>query len=323
MSDTLLGQVWRADAPSNIALIKYMGKSSLGLNEATNPSLSYTLAHLRTHVELEWTGADRPSWEPLAGFQPVPLSERGQARFLAHLTSICQRFDCAPGFIVRSANDFPSDCGLATSASSFAALTLAAATALVELSGRAMPATETLADWSRQGSGSSCRSFFAPWCIWDGDLVARFECGYPRLRHQAIVVDAAGKEVSSSEAHRRVSTSLLNAGRSERARWRMAQLTRALNEKQWHVAYAITWNEFWDMHALFETAAEPFGYMSEKSLAVLEAVRDLWRRHGDGPLLTMDAGANVHLLYRPDQNETRRLLAEQLSRDFMVVTDAD
>ena len=44
---------WYASAPSNIALIKYMGKTDYNGNKPTNSSLSYTLTHLNTHVEIE------------------------------------------------------------------------------------------------------------------------------------------------------------------------------------------------------------------------------------------------------------------------------
>ncbi len=48
--------MWKASAPSNIALIKYMGKESGARNQAVNPSLSMTLADFRTTVEIEKAG---------------------------------------------------------------------------------------------------------------------------------------------------------------------------------------------------------------------------------------------------------------------------
>ena len=50
------------------------------------------------------------------------------------------------------------------------------------------------------------------------------------------------------------------------------------------------------MHALFETSLPSFGYMTAESVEVLHKVREYWRKHDSGPLVTMDAGANVHLL---------------------------
>ena len=104
---------WRGDAPSNIALIKYMGKTDTVGNRPTNASLSYTLEHLRTHLELELLsmtdGEDR--WEPLIGdgLTEIQLSNKGRERFLKHLARMKEQWKFSGSFLVRSANDFPSD----------------------------------------------------------------------------------------------------------------------------------------------------------------------------------------------------------------------
>jgi diphosphomevalonate decarboxylase len=66
------------------------------------------------------------------------------------------------------------------------------------------------------------------------------------------------------------------------------------------------------MHGLFETAVEAFTYRQEASLRVLDFLQDYWQRNGDGPLVTMDAGPNVHLLFRPEQAEMAQALKRQL-----------
>ena len=73
------------------------------------------------------------------------------------------------------------------------------------------------------------------------------------------------------------------------------------------------------MHALFETAMPSFGYMSSGSLSVLKQLRDFWNVEGDGPLVTMDAGPNVHCLLRTHQEGAYQGLIKQLSRDFRVI----
>jgi diphosphomevalonate decarboxylase len=121
------------------------------------------------------------------------------------------------------------------------------------------------------------------------------------LIHKVILVDTTQKLVSSSEAHQRVRSSPLFAGRPERARQRLEDLLAAFRAEDWQKAFAITWDEFFDMHELFHTAEPSFGYMTPLSRQVLDIARAYWTRHKDGPLVTMDAGANVHLLYRQDQ----------------------
>lgn len=291
----------KVSAPSNIALIKYMGKINHERNFPTNTSISYTLNHLRSWVELELNSdLQKDEWVPLAGYADPQLNQKGMERFLAHAAFVKQQLGVVENFVVRSANDFPGDCGLASSASSFAALTLALGTWAKEHHGvRKTPAE--LATLSQKGSGSSCRSFFSPWAIWSEDRVEPIDLGFDYLLHQVVVVHDERKEVSSSEAHRRVAQSSLFAGRPERANQRATGLIEALRQKDWRKIYEICWIEFQDMHALFETCSPPFGYMHPKSLEVLTAVRAIWNSQGDGPVVTMDAGPNVHLLWRPDQ----------------------
>ena len=288
-------------APSNIALIKYMGKAATASNLPANASLSYTLENLRSFVTLEETsGAD--SWAPLHGFPAVELSDHGRQKFLSHFARLKEHWKIGGNYRISSANNFPADCGIASSASSFAALTLAAQELALRQGLIAGQSAVELSRLSRLGSGSSCRSFFSPWALWknEGAEAANFAL---RLEHAVILVGQERKTVSSSEAHQRVSGSLLFEGRVSRAATRLVQLTHALETKSWKAAYELCWAEFWDMHALFETSQPAFGYMTADTLAVLGMIRDEWRREGDGPLVTMDAGPNVHLLMRPDQTE--------------------
>lgn len=312
---------WTSHAPSNIALIKYMGKvenDPAVKNRPTNTSLSFTLPHLRSFVQLEHNpDSVADQWEPLLEFggkkfTPMELNEKGRSRFLAHLSMIRDALGCSGSFMVRSANDFPSDCGLASSASSFAALTKVALIAIADLTGRGAPTVSEASNFSRLGSGSSCRSFFEPWSIWTPDSVHDVPqlARYGNLIHQVIVVNSAVKAVSSSEAHKRVTSSLLFAGRPHRADVRAADFISALERDKWQEAFEIAWQEFWDMHALFETAQKPFGYMTGGTLEVLSFVRDqIWAKDGFGPLVTMDAGPNVHLLYAADERGRRHAKA--------------
>lgn len=299
----------QASAPSNIALIKYMGKSSISANLPANSSLSYTLENLRTFVEVEERlGASEGGdiWEPLSGWPPLELSSKGSDKFLSHFARLKEMWGLTGAYVLRSANNFPSDCGLASSASSFAALTRAAfEMARAKNQAPLSLPTQELARLSRLGSGSSCRSFFSPWCLWSGETVS----GPPfplRLRHAVVVVEESKKEVSSSEAHQRVQTSLLYEGRERRAEMRLQRLMKILslsdlNQRAWREGMEILWSEFWDMHALFETSEPSFGYLNERSLRVLNRLRTVWRETGDGPWITMDAGPNVHLLLRQEQ----------------------
>ncbi|MGZ3693912.1 MAG: GHMP family kinase ATP-binding protein, partial [Bdellovibrionota bacterium] len=166
-------QTWKSYAPSNIALIKYMGK--LPGNQATNPSLSMTLSNFRTEVEILRIGAEngQDRWSPLPN--SAPLRAASTERFVKFFQKLKDQAGITGSFELRSGNNFPSDAGLASSASSFAALTKTAYLAFSELSGKAMLSPLELARISQTGSGSSCRSFFSPWCAWDGTNIGPIE----------------------------------------------------------------------------------------------------------------------------------------------------
>ncbi|MDI9818702.1 MULTISPECIES: diphosphomevalonate/mevalonate 3,5-bisphosphate decarboxylase family protein [unclassified Legionella] len=307
---------WFAQAPSNIALIKYMGKKDDINNIPDNASLSYTLHNLLSSVALEAHNGKKDFWEPLEipGGGSFELSPASQTRFLKHLVRLKDYFNYHGAFIVRSSNNFPHSSGLASSASSFAALTKCATLALSELTNTPLPSVEIQAQLSRLGSGSSCRSFFSPWAFWEDDKIKAIELPYKELQHQVIVISHEEKKVSSSEAHQRVKTSSHYPTRSQRATANLKVLLAALESQDWQSAYQICWREFQDLHQLFTSCEQPFSYMTEKTHQALRNLQELWSRKGDGPLVTMDAGPNIHLLYRPDQTE----MALQFKQDYLI-----
>ncbi|WP_058534703.1 diphosphomevalonate/mevalonate 3,5-bisphosphate decarboxylase family protein [Legionella saoudiensis] len=308
---------WLAHAPANIALIKYMGKKDESSNNPDNSSLSYTLNNLLSTVKLEQIDSEQDAWEPLVvpGQVKFALSELGEKKFLNHLARIKKYFNYEGSFLVQSCNNFPHSSGMASSASSFAALTRCAVFALAELTQRELPTVEEQASLSRLGSGSSCRSFHSPWVLWQNDnTVKPIELPYPELIHQVVVISAEQKAVSSSEAHKLVKSSELYETRAERAEENLTRLLNAFMAKDWGEAYQICWREFQDMHQLFNTCAQPFSYISSNSLGVLNDLQQLWDKKGDGPIVTMDAGPNIHLMYRPDQME----MAREFKRDYLV-----
>ena len=115
--------MWSGTKPSNIALIKYMGKTDAAFNKPSNGSLSWTLSHLTTHVTLSLSKKSEDTWSPLQTDFPFEMSSTGLKKYLDHLKRIKELFSVQENFEVKSGNNFPADCGIASSASSFAALT--------------------------------------------------------------------------------------------------------------------------------------------------------------------------------------------------------
>lgn len=149
-----------AEANTNIALVKYWGKNDDTLNLPAVPSLSLTLDGLRTRTEVFFDAA-HPADE--LSLNDGPVDGEPLVKVSRQLDRVVRELGLAsrPRAIVRSHNNFPTAAGLASSASAFAALTVAA-TAALQPSGWILDDNwrARLAILSRQGSGSAARSLF-------------------------------------------------------------------------------------------------------------------------------------------------------------------
>ena len=325
---------FRVRAPSNIALIKYMGKKTsvpfAGRNIPENPSLSMTLNALSTYLEIElsFDGRDQFRLDPsapeipagiLKGARifPVELKPPGVDKFERHYRRVQSRIGETldalghgplrrerPSVVVRSFNTFPAGSGIASSASSFAALTLAAALANAQdpatLAGvfgseKGSLLRRALARISREGSGSSCRSFEGPWVQWDGEDASACSSRLPDMAHFVVVVSSGEKAVSSSDAHQRVKSSPLWEGRAERAGERFARARLAIESGDRAGLAKLAWNEMWEMHSLFHTAQEPFSYWNPGTIDGLHYF-GAFLREEEPPIVTLDAGPNIHVI---------------------------
>jgi diphosphomevalonate decarboxylase len=320
-----------ARAPANIAIVKYMGKADAKLNLPANSSLSMTLDRLCTVVELVEAGS-QDRWIPelpraaLEGLLVPDLDSAGVQKFLNHLNrvkadapTIFRQWGIESRSVgnlqVRSANTFPAASGIASSASAFAALTLAGAAgcarnveAFQEAWKKEPSLRRSLAQVSRQGSGSSCRSFEGPWVMWQKDEAFQVPSSLDGYVDLVLLVASGKKAVSSSNAHLAVQQSPLWHGRTQRADRRVQMLRAALESGNSIELARIAWQELWEMHSLFHTSPEPFSYWLPVSLEILQWLKPtveqgLTQGSSQTPVVTMDAGPNVHLLV-PQESAT-------------------
>lgn len=328
-------------APSNIAIVKYMGKRDFTKNLPANSSLSMTLSELCTYVEIRQAEGQTPSStfvaeKPDGSKGEVPtLNDRGREKFLRHFERCRARareilfaHDLAvsesrlgSAAVIRTTNTFPLEAGIASSASSFSALTLGA---LYYFSGdrdsfksryaEKRELRRSLAQISREGSGSSCRSFEGPFVAWTLDEATRVESLLPPLSDLVVVVSGERKSVGSSDAHRRVETSPHWKGRVERAEMRFRVLTLALGSGVFSKVAEIAEADFQDMHQLFETSEPSFSYFASGTDEVLEFLTKCCNQDSVLPFaVTMDAGPNVHILVPQAAEEFWR---EKISAQF-------
>jgi diphosphomevalonate decarboxylase len=152
MVGTMLGQAVTARACANIALVKYWGKRDAALNLPATGSLSLTLAALATQTTVTFDGALAQDELELDGFS---ARFADTARASAFLDLVRKKAGITTRARVVSRNEFPTASGLASSASGYAALALAASRA----AGLSLTQRE-LSILARQGSGSAARSLF-------------------------------------------------------------------------------------------------------------------------------------------------------------------
>ena len=141
-----------ARACANIALVKYWGKRPGPLNLPAAGSLSLTLDALVTTTQVAFDPQLAADEMVLDG---APAAAGALARTSALLDLVRAAAQLAARARVVSKNEFPTASGLASSASGFAALVAAAASAAgLALAPRAMSLL------ARRGSGSAARSVF-------------------------------------------------------------------------------------------------------------------------------------------------------------------
>lgn len=283
-----------ARACSNIAFIKYWGNRDETLKLPMNSSISMNLDSIYTQTTVQWDEALKSDELVLNGEQTI-----GQAlmRVSEHLAFIRQRLSIDSFAHVESANNFPMGAGIASSASSFAALTVAAvAAAGVILSER------ELTTIARLGSGSASRSIPAGFVIWhQGDS---HESSYAEsfappdhwdLVDVIAIISGDHKAVGSRAGHTSANTSDLQMARVSGAGERLRICQQAILERDFATFADVVEHDSNLMHAVMMTSRPPLFYWLPTTLTVMSAVRQ-WRAEGIQVCYTLDAGPNVHCI---------------------------
>ncbi|CBQ72380.1 probable MVD1-mevalonate pyrophosphate decarboxylase [Sporisorium reilianum SRZ2] len=314
-------------APVNIAVIKYWGKKDTTLILPTNDSLSVTLDqdHLRSvttaRADASFGSQDR-LW--LNGEEETIKADGRLCRCIDEMKKLRQAKEAKDAQLpklsewavhVCSENNFPTAAGLASSASGFAAL-IASLAALYELQPEV--SSSELSRIARQGSGSACRSLFGGYVAWQGgeqpsghDSLAvevAPQSHWPDLQALICVVSDAKKGTPSTAGMQRtVQTSpLLQHRIKEVVPQRMAQISEAIQKRDFDTFADITMADSNNFHACCLDTAPPIFYMNDVSRAIVQLVEELNRASeadGKGKLAayTYDAGPNA-VLYAPKAN---------------------
>jgi diphosphomevalonate decarboxylase len=294
-----------ARAYPNIALVKYWGKADESLILPAAGSLSLTLDHFETTTTVVPAEGVTTDALELDG----ALADAGQTEristFLDHVRDLAGRDDRV---LVRSRNSVPTGAGLASSASGFAALATAAASAFdLDLAPR------DLSRLARLGSGSACRSIPEGMAVWHaGDDESSFaeSVEAPDMRMIIVTVNRARKAVSSREAMRlTAATSPFYSGWVTSTEDYLAQMLEACRAGDFTRIGEITESHALRMHGLIQSTVPPIRFLNPTSHAIFDAVAEA-RSSGLEAYATADAGPNVAVIVRPEDAEA---LAGQLT----------
>jgi len=281
-------------AHPNIAAIKYWGNRDDALRLPANGSISINLDGLFTRTSISFQSS-LPFDELIINGREIAGSALERVSLILDLVremaGIKERAE------IVSENNFPSGAGIASSASAFAALALAASKAAgLDLSER------ELSRLARRGSGSAARSIpngFVEWQMGTSDEDS-FAYSFAPREHWALtdciaIINAAHKKTGSTEGHALAGTSPLQSARVADAPRRIEICRRAILERDFASLASIVELDSDIMHAVMMTSHPALHYWLPASVAVMQAVRE-WRAAGASACYTVDAGANVHVL---------------------------
>lgn len=290
-----------AQAQPNIALVKYWGKRDVALNLPASGSLSVTLDALHTRTSVAFApalSADELWRDGLA--RPAELG-----RVVAFLDLLRAQAGTRLHARVVTHNNFPTGAGLASSASGFAALALAASTALgLDLDTRALSVL------ARRGSGSAARSIhggFVRMAVGtrdDGsDAFARpllASSAWPLHVVVAVTTEAAKAVGSGVGMEISRHTSPFHAAWVAGAEGDLAAAQQAIAARDFAALAQVSEHSCLKMHAVMLASQPSLMYWNGVTVACMQTIRALREGDGLGVFFTVDAGPQVKAVCLPD-----------------------
>ena len=283
-----------AIAPSNIAFTKYWGRKDEALRLPENGSISMSLSDLLTTTTVEFSPDYKQDEVTVDG---GGLEEDEAQRVIKHLDRVRNLAGIDTRAKVVSENNFPSGTGLSSSASGFAALTLAASKAAgLDLS------EKDLSILARQGSGSACRSVPGGFVEWlDGDTsetsyaVQIFPPNHWDIIDIVAVVSENKKEVSTSVGQQSAQSSPFMEVRLSRMREKNERIKNLIADKNFEEFGQLIEAEALELHSIMLTQRPALIYWTPGTLQIMKLASH-WRTKGIPVYFTINTGQDIHLI---------------------------
>lgn len=292
-------------SPSNIALVKYWGKH--GVQLPANPSISFSLSESRSETSVTIC--------PRGGGERFRFRFEGESKpsFMPKIEQFFERVTHLFPFIedhsfeIDSMNTFPHSSGIASSASSMSALAICLCDIESQIEGRPID-MQKASIAARLGSGSACRSVFGGFALW-GDTpdfersndefavrVPEVHSDFMTLQDSILLIDEGVKPVSSTVGHGLMVGHSFAQSRFEQARANIARILPVLKTGDFMTLADIVEQEALSLHAMMMTSDTPYILFRPGTIEVISRIMDR-RRTGEPISFTLDAGANVHVIY--------------------------
>ncbi|MGI9527649.1 MAG: diphosphomevalonate/mevalonate 3,5-bisphosphate decarboxylase family protein [Weeksellaceae bacterium] len=305
---TQQGKVF-AKSPSNIALVKYWGKTEPQI--PTNPSISYTLTKSFTETTLTFS----PKKEEITSID-VYLDDQKVDSFIPKINKFFDRITSyAPylnhfDFEIRTHNSFPHSSGIASSASGMSALALCLIAMETQIGYTSENPLKRASFLSRLGSGSACRSVYNGLVNWgDNEYVedssnlyatplnTKINPIFKGFNDTILLIHEGSKTVSSTVGHDLMKNHPYASTRFKEAYENISKLINILAFGDLDGFGRLVEHEALSLHAMMMTSNPAFILMKPNTVAALEKIWS-FRLETNQPLFfTLDAGANIHLLY--------------------------
>lgn len=312
-----------AIAPSNIAFTKYWGRKNEELRLPENGSISMSLSDLLTTTTVEFAPGYSQDEVIINGGGLEP----GEAeRVIKHLDRVRKLADINLKAKVVSNNNFPSGTGLSSSASGFAALSLAASQAA------GLKLTEKqLSILARQGSGSSCRSIPSGFVEWlDGNTSDTsfakqiFPPSYWKIADVVAIVSTGKKEVSSTLGQTMAKSSPFMKVRLAHMSQTNEEIKKLIGERNFKDFGELIEAEALELHTIMLTQRPALIYWTPGTLRIMKLTAH-WRAEGIPVYFTINTGQDIHLICEQkniDQVKAKLKEIEEV-RDIIVNTPGE
>ena len=284
-----------AIAPSNIAFIKYWGKKDEKLRLPENGSISMNLSNLTTTTTVEFDLKYKKDNVTIDD----KSDEKEVNRVIKHLDRIRNLAKINLKAKVISKNNFPKSTGLSSSASGFAALTIAG----VKAAGINLTEKE-LSILARLGSGSACRSIpdgFVEWLNGKNNetsySISIYKHDYWDILDIVVIVSDEKKMLSTSEGHNLAKSSVFFPVRLSHIRDKIKVIKYLLKQKNFEKFGEFIEAEALELHAIMLTSHPSLIYWLSGTLHIMRFVKKC-RSDGLSVYFTVNTGQDIHLIIK-------------------------